>query len=596
MRIKDRIVVLISIGMMGLVGPSQAARISGEMKVWQPVTISFDGPKTSEIADPNPFLDFRLDVTFSKGGKVFTVCGYYAADGNAGQTSATEGNQWRVQFVPSEAGRWEYVASFRTGKGVAIADDVKAGDGTAFNGEKGIVAIEAADKNAPGFLSKGLLIDSGKGYLQFSGTKKYFLKGGADSPENLLGYADFDGTFDTEGLNRDGEAKGKEFIHHYQPHEQDWKPGDPVWKGGKGKGMIGGLNYLAGQGVNSIYFITYNLDGGDGKDVWPWTDPKERLRFDCSKLDQWNLVFDHADRLGILLHNIGQEQENDQGLDGGELGPQRRLYYRELVARFAHHLGWVWNLGEENTNTDEQRKAFAKYIHDLDPYDHAVVVHTFPGEYDKVYRPLLGYPWLEGPSLQTMDTHAQTVKWVTESAKTGRRWLVFLDEVAQADVGVKPDADDSTHDEIRQRHLWGNLMAGGAGVEWYFGYKYSNNDLNCEDWRSREKMWRQMWIALDFFHRYLPFWDMASADRLVVAGHYCFAKDGEIYAVYLPKGGQAMLDLGDSAGEFRVRWFNPRQGGELNDGFTKTIRGPGTQSLGLPPSDADKDWVALVNR
>jgi hypothetical protein len=66
--------------------------------------------------------------------------------------------------------------------------------------------------------------------------------------------------------------------------------------------------------------------------------------------------------LGILLNNIGQEQENDQGLDGGDLGPQRKLYYRELVARFAHHLGWVWNLGEENTNTDDQRKA-AKYIH-----------------------------------------------------------------------------------------------------------------------------------------------------------------------------------------------------------------------------------------
>lgn len=595
MQIREPFGVWVMIGVFGF-GSLQAARISGELKVWQTVTISFDGPQTSESADPNPFLDYRLDVTFQKDDKTFTVCGYYTADGKAAESSATDGNQWRVHFVPDEAGQWEYAVSFHKGKNVAIAEDPKAGEAIAFDGEKGSFTVAGADKNASGFSSKGFLVDRGKGYLQFTGTKDYFLKGGADSPENLLAYADFDATYDTEGLNREGEAKGKEFIHHYRPHEKDWKAGDPSWKGGKGKGLIGGLNYLADQGMNSVYFITYNLDGGDGKDVWPWTDPKERFRFDCSKLDQWNIVFDHADRLGILLHNIGQEQENDQGLDGGELGPQRRLYYRELVARFAHHRGWVWNLGEENTNTDAQRKAFAQYIRRLDPYDHPIVVHTFPGEYDKVYRPLLGFADFNGPSLQTTDTHIQTVKWVTESAKVGRRWLVFLDEIAQADIGVRPDTDDPDHDEVRSRHLWGNLMGGGAGVEWYFGYQFPNNDLNCEDWRSRHEIWRQTKIALDFFHRYLPFWEMSSANACVGSGQYCFAKEGVIYAVYLPTSAETKLNLGDSAGDFRVRWFNPRQGGELGSGSIKVIRGPGEQSLGLPPADPEKDWVVLVDR
>ena len=595
MQIREPFVVGVMIGVFGF-GSLQAAHISGEMKVWQTVTITFDGPQTSESANPNPFLDYRLDVTFQKDGKTLTVCGYYAADGNPAESSAVEGSRWRVHFVPDQAGRWEYVVSFRKGKQIAIADDPKTGEPAAFDGEKGTFIIAAPDKNAPGFLSKGFLVDSGKGYLQFSGTKDFFLKGGADSPENLLAFADFDATFDTEGLNREGEAKGREFIHHYRPHEQDWKPGDPSWKGGKGKGLIGAFNYLADQGMNSVYFITYNLDGGDGKDVWPWTDPKERFRFDCSKLDQWNIVFDHADRLGILLHNIGQEQENDQGLDGGELGPQRKLYYRELVARFAHHRGWVWNLGEENTNSDAQRKAFARYIHDLDPYDHPVVVHTFPGQYEQVYRPLLGYEWLQGVSLQTMDTHEQTVKWATESTKAGRRWLVFLDEVAQADIGVKPDADDPAHDEIRSRHLWGNLMGGGAGVEWYFGYKYPNNDLNCEDWRSRDQMWRQTRIALDFFHQYLPFRELVPADSCVEAGSFCLAKEGSFYAIYLPKGGSTHLDLGDNAADFRIRWFNPRQGGGLVSGSIEVLRGPGKQTLGLPPADPEKDWVVLVER
>ena len=131
------------------------------------------------------------------------------------------------------------------------------------------------------------------------------------------------------------------------------------------------------------------------------------------------------DKLGLMLHVVTQEQENDQGLDGGELGPQRKLYYRELIARFAHHLALVWNLGEENTNTDAQRKAFAQYIRDLDPYDHPIVCHTFPGQYDEVYGPLLGYAYFEGPSLQTNDTHAQTIKWIDRSA-AGRPAVVRL--------------------------------------------------------------------------------------------------------------------------------------------------------------------------
>ena len=65
------------------------------------------------------------------------------------------------------------------------------------------------------------------------------------------------------------------------------------------------------------------------------------------------------------MHVLTQETENDQGLDGGELGRHRKLYYRELIARFAHHRALVWNLGEENTDTPDQLKAFASYIKNL---------------------------------------------------------------------------------------------------------------------------------------------------------------------------------------------------------------------------------------
>src|SRR5262249_45303902 len=106
----------------------------------------------------------------------------------------------------------------------------------------------------------------------------------------------------------------------------------------------------ASRGVNCVYALTYNIDGGDGMEVWPWFPATNKLRFDVSKLAQWERVVDHMTRAGIVWHVVTQETEVDHNLDGGALGTQRKLYYRELVARFAHAPGLIWNLGEENTN------------------------------------------------------------------------------------------------------------------------------------------------------------------------------------------------------------------------------------------------------
>ena len=90
--------------------------------------------------------------------------------------------------------------------------------------------------------------------------------------------------------------------------------------------------------MNSVYFLTYNIDGGDGRDTWMWTDVDTRDRYDVSKLAQWNIVFDHMDRKGMMLHVVTQETENDRRLGGSAgLNEVRKIYYRELVARFAHH-------------------------------------------------------------------------------------------------------------------------------------------------------------------------------------------------------------------------------------------------------------------
>jgi len=623
----------LALALLMAVGQAEAppqVEISPNPTCYQPVTLTFTGPEASETGEVNPFRDYRLQLTFRlvDGAHSLSVPGHFAADGRSAETGASSGNKWRARFTPPKVGLWSWHASFRQGDNVALKNR-EAGKALSFDGTSGVFLAGRAEAGLAGFGGSGTLIQGYHGGLGFEGTGKWFLKAGADSPENLLAYADFDGTKALGGPQpkRDGESSRKG-LHTYAPHVRDWNEGDPTWRDGKGKGLIGAINYLASQGVNSIYFLPMNVEG-DGKDVWPWIDEKTRDRFDVSKLDQWEIVFTHADKLGILLHFVLTETENEslfEALDAnGERGASalrvdepnnvpfadtRKLYYRELVARFAHHPAIVWNLGEENgggddrfgkANTTEQRKAFANYIRDLDPYDHPIVVHTFPNQYDKIYEPLLGFDAISGLSLQMGDpkkAHAETLKWIRRSRDTMHPWFVCIDEIGPAHTGVMPNdgPNAAENHKLAREVLWGNLLAGGSGVEWYFGYKYHDNDLNCEDFRSRESVWRFTKSAIDFFHEHLPFDEMESADERVHAeGAFCFAKPGEIYAAYLPSAATPVeMDLPE--GDYTIHWFDPRNGGELQSGDAESTTGGKRSVIGTPPTSPNDDWVVLVRK
>lgn len=609
--------------------------ISGELRQWHKITLTLEGPFADEQdADPNPFVDYRMTVLFTheSGAPGYEVPGYFAADGDAANSSATSGTNWRAHLSPDKTGLWTYSVSFVRGKDAAVARDERVTPLPAFDGKSGTFRVLESDKTGRDFRARGRLQYVGQHYLRFAGTGEYFFKAGPDAPETLLAYADFDGT--QPGRTRparQGEAPPTRGLHRYEPHLRDWSEGDPTWKQDRGKGLIGALNYLAAKGVNSFSFLPYNA-GGDGDNVWPFVARDDKLHHDCSKLDQWSIVFDHANQLGLYLHFKLQENEIDdnrigdqretrdvvESLDGGSLGRERKLYCRELIARFGHLLALNWNLGEENTQSAAEQRDMAQYLRDLDAYDHHIVVHTFPGDQDRVYSALLGNrSVLTGVSLQNSwdQAHQQTLKWVQQSARAGRPWVVAHDEQNPANLGVPPDPGYQGHDgmasdgrrkynlhDIRKLCLWGTIMAGGAGVEYYFGYELPENDLMCEDWRSRDQSWDYCRIALQFLRDHeIPFWEMANADSLVGNsrhdnGRYCFAQPGVCYLVYLPSGGTAQLDLQQVDGEFSVRWFDPRHGGPPMDAAVTEVRGGPVVALGDPPREPSEDWLIVVRR
>ena len=438
-------------------GAAEVEKIAGELKKWHKVTIDFVGPETSETATPNPFTDYRLDVTFRNGTSAYVVPGFYAADGNAAETSAAVGNVWRVNFSPDKTGRWTYQASFKQGHHVALDG---GGDSAGYcDSASGSFDIQPSDKTGRDHRGKGRLQYVGERYQRFAETGEYFLKVGADAPENLFAYDDFDATPNVAGRRKS-----------WSPHLKDYgsDADDLLWgpNRNRGKGLLGAISYLSGKGMNAFSFLTFNV-AGDDENVFPhivkkdladyeanhgkktpdkaWTTSVERLRIDVSKTAQWDRVMKYGDRKGMFLHFKTSEAENCRLMDGGELGPERRLYFRELIARFGYHLALNWNFGEENSQTTSQHQAQSAYVKQIDPYDHLRVLHTFPGAKDNVYGPLLGDKSdLTGLSLQTSNRQFTQVygdvrKWVLASKQAGKPWVVACDEPGDATFSLVTD-------------------------------------------------------------------------------------------------------------------------------------------------------------
>ena len=392
----------------------------------QKITLDFEIEVTSETASINPFLDYRLQVYFLHDSASFSVPGFYAADGNAAETSATEGGVWRVIFTPNHPGNWSYKVHFTKGKGLAVNEDIYDGQPVkSHHGQSGQFEVSPASANASGFESSGRLTYSNSRYLHTENGKS-ILKFGANSPENFLACSDIDGTYSYDAT--------KQFIKSWSPHLDDWKNEDPTWQKGKGKGIIGALNYLASQQMNVVYALTLNIEG-DARDVWPFLshERKDFTRYDVSKLAQWDIIFSHAEDLGIIMHLITQEKENELILDDGYTSIQRKLYYRELIARFGYHKNIIWNMGEENGTApfwrqgqdDAQRFAMIRYLKDHDPYKNPLFIHTMsePHEKDRILTPLLGFDRLDGFSMQISDpgkVNEEFNKWSRLSAESNR--------------------------------------------------------------------------------------------------------------------------------------------------------------------------------
>jgi len=581
--------------------------VQGTAKVWQSVTLAFNGPECIQTGkNPNPFLDLRLDVTFTKDNKSYVVPGYFDTDGEGG----TRGNIWKVKFTPDEAGTWDYTVSFRSESDIAVS--TTPGKSAGFmDGHTGSISIAGPDTDAPGFLSKGRLVcEVGSWYPKTLGDNKYWIKGGCDSPENFLACGDIantnPNTFDPD-----------QWHGTWANHEIDWQPGDPTWDGGKGKGIIGSLNYLASKEINSIYILLMNI-GGDGQDVWPYAgnidraggaDVNDNKFYDCRKLQQWNIIFTHAQEKGIVLNLVFGEGEanNKKELDNGSLGIERKLYYREMIARFGHHNAIEWNISEEwnyvkKHFTVDQVNNIAEYIKSVDPYGHPVTVHNYNGDNDgEMWDPFFGNINIDITSYQIKSIAEFTGVQISNriellrslAEKSGRIIPISVDEytfVGPRDNDIRGEGKEKNMGTtyVRKTHMYPIYFSGGMTEMILF------TALKTQDFRQYSKAWEYLTIARKFIENNLPFTEMEPADDLIsdYNGHAdVFSKHGSVYAIYLPEANDGNPKINIPTGTYKLKWFNPRTG--VFTGTSESISG-GDVNLYPAPGDLDSDWVVLI--
>lgn len=496
----------------------------GEFAVWSKVEIELDGPDSESMSDEaNPFK-IILDVNFTAPeGEIYTVPAFYAGDGAGG----LDGNLWQVRFAPDAAGLW----TFETFSDEPLLDH-RTGtfDATPVTG-----CVEYEPGGMPDLSCVGRLQSVGESYLRFAdGT--YWLKGGADEPEDFLA------PDETVGFESKEAA----------------------------------ISYLAEQGVNSLYMMLHNV-GGDGRNVWPWVGETEdearqnHEHFDIAKLERWEEVFSHAQEQGVLLHLVFED-------DSAWNGFNREMYYREMIARFGHHNALYWNLAEEYEELyrPDQIVAFAEMVAVLDAYDHPITVHHV-GSTD-AWRPFVNDENFGITSFQTGDlpnvVNAIAAEWRGTFEEAERIIPVSIDEAAEIETDMR---------ELSRQLVWGTYT-GGGNFEMFTRF--------LEDFEDFELQFADMTLARRYIES-LPFTEMQPMNELLRGGEsYVFAQPGEVYTVYTLQAAPFELDLSDAEGEFQASWLDPATGEITEEGavmggesveFQPPLEGDSVLYLGREP-------------
>ena len=508
----------------------------------------------------NPFTDVTVEGQLSRrGSEPVHVDGF---------CDSADGSVFRIRFLPTSPGDYEYAVTYRQGAYEAS----HSGKFTATDKRrKGLLRV---DKEHPfHFVYEG----TGEHYF-WNSTTTYWLLGWRD--EAII-HESLD-RLDQLGVNRIRVALSGRTHDGTRWKEPEVKPSEQ---------------------------FQFRLE------PWPAARPEniedpgyDVTRFNLDHFRKCERMLEHARRHGIQVSIIVHLDGRDKGVDPfgkeGMGGPDEQRYYRYVVARLAAFDNVMWDVTNEwhlfrNEAWVEQ---MGRLIKDCDPYDHLTSVHG------KGVFPFRTSTWADFAMYQSWDEHggyAFMLKNRQEQVKAGRPMPQVNEEYGYEDHYPYPWGEGrkwpARTADTRRRLVWQMTMAGGyqttgerANVPGYGGWITGRGDDSMVMFEGYRRM-------VDFFQQ-LPWWQLNPDNDFfeAQAGHDpapgsketmppvvgLRSDNGELAVLYFSAGGSVKVKpRALDAGLWSI-WHNPRTN-------VRQFAEPDEQGRFVSPDK--EDWVLLFS-
>jgi hypothetical protein len=485
----------------------------------------------------NPFTDATVEGRFGKReeSQPMKVLGF---------CDSSDGRTYRVRFMPSTPGDYEYSVTYRHG-----------GDETTLRG-----TFQATDGHRRGLVR---VDPEHPWHFIWEGTREhYFLNG--TTAFMLMGWRD--------------EAVSREILDRFAR-----------FKTNRVRVLLNG---------RSDHFWTESVKVAEGFTtcVNPWVakrpdDPLnpgfDFARFNLGSWARFERMLRHARDRDIIVSVVMDWADSRVHPAAG--GEDEQRYYRYAVARLGAFSNVNWDLGDDLDSFRDE-----VWTHDTgtrlmqwDGYRHLATSHPARSN-DHQDR---ASEWFGFTSFQ--EWHRPQHGWMLQQratqAKTGRIIPQVNEEYGYEDhyPDWNPTPAPGCSADGNRRTAWEFAMSGtyqttgetakrvNAG-----GYLSGRADATMLLLEMQSHM-------VDFFQNF-PWWTADPHDELVDHGAFCLARPGEVYAVYLPRGGRATVKL--APGRYDAHWFHCRDGVVSRIG---RVTGPTWTCPKAPDLD---DWAILLKK
>lgn len=498
---------------------------------------------TVNVKDPdarNPFTDASVSGSFeiADTGRHWQVDGF---------CDSPDGAVYRIRFMPPAAGSYKYNISYRQG---AFRKEYAGVFRAVDNHRKGPIRIDPQYKWH--FIWEG----TGEHYF-FNGTTAYWLTGWRE--ERII-------RFSIDRLHRLKVNR----IRVTVAGRSNRFYGEPV--------MIGD-NYT-------------NLPT-----PWPAERPDDfthpgfdYTRFDIPFWQKFERMLRYARDEDMIISVV--LDMNDNKIHPAAGSEDERRFIRYAVSRFSAFSNVTWDLGDdlEGYRSDQWTHDTGTLIEQWDPYHHLATSHPI-----KTVHQDRASAWFGFTSYQdwSRKQHELMLESRELQKKTGRIIPQTNEEYGYEDhypPWAEPGSDSA---DVLRRTAWDIVMAGGyqtAGETCRRGTNIAP-DTGGGWMNGRGDDTMTMFLGyghmVDFFTSF-DWWKTDPHDELVDNGAYCLAKPGEIYAVYLPKGGKVTVKL--EPGTYSAMWFSALSGEKI---ALPAAQGPSWTSPKVPDQN---DWALLLQK